>query len=117
MPIYAYRCQSCGTDAEYIQKFSDPPMTVCERCEGTLERAVTAAAFHLKGGGWYKDGYASAKAEGAKSEGGGEATADSKADSKSDSKPADTASKPAGDGGSTPSAPSTPSTPSKAAAE
>ena len=112
MPIYAYRCQSCGADAEYIQKFSDPPMSVCERCNGVLERAVTAAAFHLKGGGWYKDGYASAKAEGAKSEGG-----DATADTKSDSKPADTTSKPASDGGGTPSAPSTPSTPSKAAAE
>jgi putative FmdB family regulatory protein len=107
MPIYAYRCQSCGADAEYIQKFSDPPMTVCERCNGTLERAVTAAAFHLKGGGWYKDGYASAKADGAKAEGG---------EAKADSKPADTASKPAGDSAAA-STPSAPSTPSKAAAE
>ena len=115
MPIYAYCCQSCGTDAEYIQKFSDPPMTVCERCNGVLERAVTAAAFHLKGGGWYKDGYASAKAEGAKSEGGD--ASDGKSDGKADSKPADTASKPAGDSGGASSAPSTPSTPSKAAAE
>jgi putative FmdB family regulatory protein len=106
MPIYAYRCQSCGADAEYIQKFSDPPMTVCERCNGTLERAVTAAAFHLKGGGWYKDGYASAKADGAKSEGG---------DGKADSKPAD-AAKPAGDSAAA-STPSAPSTPAKAAAE
>ena len=64
MPIYAYHCQNCGADAEYIQKFSDPPMTVCEQCNGTLERAVTAAAFHLKGGGWYKDGYGSAGSAG-----------------------------------------------------
>ncbi len=64
MPIYAYRCSTCGADAEYIQKFSDPPMTVCEVCGGPLARAVTAAAFHLKGGGWYKDGYASSKSDG-----------------------------------------------------
>ncbi len=107
MPIYAYRCQSCGADAEFIQKFSDPPMTVCERCHGTLERAVTAAAFHLKGGGWYKDGYASAKADGASTEGG---------ESKSDSKPAEPASKPAGES-TAPAAPAAPSTPSKAASE
>lgn len=103
MPIYAYRCQSCGADAEYIQKFSDPPMQTCESCGGPLERAVTAAAFHLKGGGWYKDGYASTKADGG---GGGE--------SKSDSKPAESASKPASDGGS--SAPAASPAP-KAAAE
>ena len=106
MPIYAYRCQSCGADAEYIQKYSDPPMQTCESCGGALERAVTAAAFHLKGGGWYKDGYASAKADGGKSEGG---------EAKADSKPADSASKPAGDGGgsTTPAASPAP----KAAAE
>lgn len=77
MPIYAYRCSKCGADTEYIQKFSDPPMTECEACGGPLARAVTAAAFHLKGGGWYKDGYASAKSEGG--------------ESRSDSKPADSA--------------------------
>jgi putative FmdB family regulatory protein len=86
MPIYAYRCQNCGADAEYIQKFSDPPVTVCEACGGALERAVTAAAFHLKGGGWYKDGYASTKAEGG---GGGETKTESKStETKTESKPA-----------------------------
>jgi len=106
MPIYAYHCQNCGADAEYIQKFSDPPMTVCEQCNGTLERAVTAAAFHLKGGGWYKDGYASAKAEGG----------DSKSETKTESKPAESKpaeSKPASDSGGS----SSPSTPAKAASE
>lgn len=64
MPIYAYRCSNCGATEEYIQKFDDPPMTVCEACGGPLARAVTAAAFHLKGGGWYKDGYSSSKSDG-----------------------------------------------------
>ncbi|MBK9755056.1 MAG: zinc ribbon domain-containing protein [Nannocystis sp.] len=99
MPIYAYRCQNCGADAEYIQKFSDPPITECEKCGGPLERAVTAAAFHLKGGGWYKDGYASAKGEGK-----GEAKADGASESKPESKPAESKpaeSKPASDSGGT----------------
>lgn len=61
MPIYAYRCKDCGEESEHIQKFSDPPMTVCESCGGRIEKQITAAAFHLKGGGWYKDGYASSK--------------------------------------------------------
>ena len=79
MPIYAYRCDKCGSEEEHIQKFSDPPMTECESCGGSLEKMVSPSAFHLKGGGWYKDGYASPKSGGSDS--------GSKADSKSDSKP------------------------------
>ncbi len=79
MPIYAYRCTKCGAEEEHIQGFDDPPMTTCEACGGGLERLLSAAAFHLKGGGWYKDGYASTKPKdsggsssdgGSKSEGG-----------------------------------------------
>ena len=73
MPIYAYTCTKCGAEPEYIQKFSDPPMTVCEVCGGELRRQLMAAAFHLKGGGWYKDGYASSKPDAAKGDGGGAA--------------------------------------------
>jgi putative FmdB family regulatory protein len=61
MPIYAYQCNACGAQEEHIQRFSDPPMTTCESCGGALEKLLSAAAFHLKGGGWYKDGYASVK--------------------------------------------------------
>jgi len=72
MPIYVYGCKKCGTVEEHIQRFSDPPLTKCEHCGGRLEKQLTAAAFHLKGGGWYKDGYASPKADaGGGSEGGG----------------------------------------------
>jgi len=69
MPIYAYQCATCGRDEEYIQKFSDPPMETCEHCEGALHRKLTSAAFHLKGGGWYKDLYASSKPAGGESGG------------------------------------------------
>ena len=60
MPIYEYRCQQCGHDFEEMQKFSDPPVERCPEC-GSLEaqRKVSVSAFHLKGGGWYKDGYGS----------------------------------------------------------
>jgi len=107
MPIYAYRCSTCGADAEYIQKFSDPPMTVCEVCGGPLARAVTAAAFHLKGGGWYKDGYASAKSDGGDSKSSDTTTSTTATPAATDSKPK---SEPAA------AAPAAPATP-KASAE
>jgi putative FmdB family regulatory protein len=91
MPIYAYQCTKCGKDEEYIQKFSDPPMETCEHCGGPLRRLVTTAAFHLKGGGWYKDLYASSKPGDGKSsgtEGGGssESKSETKSETKSESK-------------------------------
>ena len=68
MPIYEYRCQQCGHDFEEMQKFSDPPVERCPEC-GSLEaqRKVSVSAFHLKGGGWYKDGYGSKSTVEAKS--------------------------------------------------
>jgi len=61
MPLYEYECEACHRRTEKIQKFSDPELTVCPFCGGRLERTITAAAFSFAGGGWYKDGYASAK--------------------------------------------------------
>lgn len=54
MPIYEYRCTSCGHEKEVLQKLSDPPLTECPACgESTLGKLVSAAGFHLKGSGWY----------------------------------------------------------------
>ena len=54
MPIYEYRCTSCGHEKELLQKLSDPPLTECPACgKSTLEKLVSAAGFHLKGSGWY----------------------------------------------------------------
>ena len=54
MPIYAYRCASCGHAQDVLQKMSDPVLTVCPAC-GTAAYAkqLTAAGFQLKGSGWY----------------------------------------------------------------
>jgi putative FmdB family regulatory protein len=75
MPLYEYECAECHRRTEKIQKFSDPELTVCPFCSGRLERTITAAAVSFKGGGWYKDGYASAKpaasGEGASGDGAG----------------------------------------------
>ena len=57
MPIYEYECTECGRVFEKIQRFSDDPLTEyeCETCGQTtpVKKRVSAAAFHLKGGGWY----------------------------------------------------------------
>ncbi len=70
MPLYEYECTGCHRRTEKIQKFSDPELTLCPHCGGRLDRTITAAAISFKGGGWYKDGYASAKPA-ASSEGSG----------------------------------------------
>lgn len=61
MPLYEYECTTCHRRTEKIQKYSDADLTVCPHCAGALERTITAAAVAFKGGGWFKDGYASAK--------------------------------------------------------
>ena len=80
MPIYAYRCATCGHAKDVLQKMSDPLLTVCPACgASTFVKQLTAAGFQLKGSGWYvtdfrgdssakpKDG--DAKTEPAKSDG------------------------------------------------
>ena len=54
MPIYEYECQQCSKVFETIRKFSDPRLTEC-LCEekAPVTKLISAAAFHLKGTGWY----------------------------------------------------------------
>lgn len=54
MPIYAYKCESCGHAKDVLQKMSDDPLTVCPHCgASTFRKQLTAAGFQLKGSGWY----------------------------------------------------------------
>lgn len=54
MPIYEYRCATCSFQKEFLQKISDPPLSVCPECgAATFTKMVTAAGFQLKGSGWY----------------------------------------------------------------
>jgi putative FmdB family regulatory protein len=63
MPIYEYECPKCGK-FEVVQKITDRPVKAkpdcphadCPRC---AKRLISAAAFHLKGTGWYKTDYGS----------------------------------------------------------
>ena len=54
MPIYAYRCESCGHAKDVLQKISDPLLSTCPACGAeTFQKQLTAAGFQLKGSGWY----------------------------------------------------------------
>jgi putative FmdB family regulatory protein len=92
MPLYEYQCRDCKTRSEVIRRFSDPPLTTCEACGGTLDKLLSAPAFQLKGSGWYKTDYApgagkpTAKTE---AEGGGESSIVSNAESSSEAKDSD----------------------------
>ncbi len=64
MPIYEYECE-CGKCIELIQKVTDPPPThcTCEENPRKVKRVISQTNFQLKGSGWYKDLYSSAKHE------------------------------------------------------
>ncbi|MES2975819.1 MAG: zinc ribbon domain-containing protein [Pseudomonadota bacterium] len=90
MPIYAYKCESCGQSRDVLQKISDPLLTVCPFCsQPTFVKQVTAAGFQLKGSGWYATDFkggttaASAPAGAASAEGKSGADAGGSADAKS----------------------------------
>ena len=62
MPIYQYACENCGHQKEAIQKISDPVLVDCSECnEPGLRKQVTAAAFRLKGTGWYETDFKGSK--------------------------------------------------------
>jgi len=112
MPIYEYRCSSCGHELEALQKLSDAPLVACPSCKtDTLVKQVSAAGFQLKGSGWYATDFkGGTKAPGKKPESeakkGTESKAESPAESKSEGaaadKPADKSAAPACGGGACP---------------
>ena len=88
MPIYEYRCTSCGFQKEYLQKISDPVMSVCPEChKSTFSKMVTAAGFQLKGSGWYATDF---KNSGSKPPAKAAAETESKGPAKSDGKDSST---------------------------
>ena len=69
MPIYEYRCSSCGHEKDILQKMSDPPLVTCPECgKPTMTKQVTAAGFQLKGSGWYATDFKGGVKPAAKSE-------------------------------------------------
>ena len=90
MPIYEYECRGCGELHEFIQKFSDSPKRKCPSCgKLRLKKLISAAAFHLKGDGWYVTDF---RDKGKSKDKGKSDSAESSSDSKSDSKSSDSKS-------------------------
>jgi putative FmdB family regulatory protein len=118
MPIYAYKCGSCGHAKDVLQKISDAPLTTCPACGAeSFTKQVTAAGFQLKGSGWYVTDFRGGNS-------GASAPAADKSGEKSGDKPADTAkpaesAKPADSGAKSDSTPAPaakkPDTPSASA--
>jgi putative FmdB family regulatory protein len=54
MPIYTYRCESCGVRFERNQKFSEPPLAWCPECgKKALRKVYTPVGIVFKGSGFY----------------------------------------------------------------
>lgn len=88
MPIYEYRCASCGHEIEVLQKMSDAPLKTCPACgKDTFSKQISAAGFQLKGSGWYATDFKGTKpAKDAKGKEGSESKPDKGSDAKSDTK-------------------------------
>ena len=85
MPIYEYRCQSCG-QFEVMQKITDRPLTRCPTCHKKVTKLISNTSFQLKGTGWYATDYArkDSKGKDTKKEPSSEGKGDAKAASSTD---------------------------------
>ena len=114
MPIYAYKCASCGHAKDVLQKISDAPLTVCPACGAeSFDKQLTAAGFQLKGSGWYATDFKGGSKPPASDKAADAQPADAKSGEAkpADAKPADTtAAKP-----DTAAAPKKPDAPSASA--
>ena len=89
MPLYEFRCESCGHETETILLFSDPLPTICETCGGPLKKLLSAPAVQFKGSGFYLTDYGrsgSAADSGKKAADAGEAKPSGEGKSSGDSK-------------------------------
>ena len=74
MPIYEYKCEDCGHEFEEMLHFSERdnpinapcPNSIRPLCGGKVHLKMSLGSFHLKGGGWYKDGYGKTVSSGEK---------------------------------------------------
>lgn len=59
--LYEYKCDKCDKEFEVEQKISDPVLTNCPTCDGSVKKLISRSSFVLAGTGWYRDGYSGKK--------------------------------------------------------
>src|SRR5207244_9108313 len=104
VPTYTYTCTACNNHIEKRQSFTDPPLTTCEECGGTLRKIIHPVGIVFKGSGWYVTDSRSAKVA---------TNGPSKTDSASSTKDSSTKESGAKDSGAKDSAGTKESTPAK----
>lgn len=115
MPIYAYKCASCGHAKDVLQKMSDDPLSICPACgQASFQKQLTAAGFQLKGSGWYvtdfRGGNSGTTAPAVAGAEGGASAADTAAKPASESTASPAAASPAAPSAAAPAASSSPTT-------
>jgi putative FmdB family regulatory protein len=107
VPTYEYECAACRRVFEIRQRISEPPLTTCDVCGGSVRRLLSAAPFILKGEGWYVTDYPSESRKKAReaeksssSTSESSAKSETKPETKSESKPTENKSASKSDGGS-----------------
>jgi putative FmdB family regulatory protein len=94
VPLYEYECSTCRFRFERIQRFSDPPVSLCPECGGAVSQLLSPPAIQFKGSGWYVTDYASRNSGPKPGNGkadktsGGESKPAAKTETKSESAPA-----------------------------
>jgi len=84
MPVYTYRCESCGVQFERHQFFHDAPLKTCPECrKKSLKKVITPTKVIFKGSGFYATDHKSPSGEGTRA---------SKKEKKEESKTTSTAS-------------------------
>jgi putative FmdB family regulatory protein len=103
MPFYEYQCTACGHRIEALQKISDDPLVYCPECnEATLKKLISAAAFRLKGTGWYETDFKNSGSKEAKEKSAdpGSGSGEKKSTDGGEAKKSGGGDKPGGSGGS-----------------
>ncbi len=103
MPVYVYRCDTCGVAFEKKQSVTEAPLSDCPECDGHVRRVFQPVGVVFKGSGWYVTDSRGHKATvdpapssghaGSGSNGDGNGSAKPAPESKPAKKPAETATK------------------------
>ena len=68
MPVYTYRCDSCGVQFERHQSFNDASLKTCPECKKrTLRRVISPVRVVFKGSGFYSTDHKTSSASSAPS--------------------------------------------------